>query len=95
MVRIWAKTENGRNHRRDLEEKRRANKLGAFVEHVDRQQVFLNDNGVCQWQYCSEPSPFVDPQDWHLDHITPLRKGGEHSYRNVQVTHPTCNLKKH
>jgi 5-methylcytosine-specific restriction endonuclease McrA len=73
---------------------RRARKLGAFVESVDRETVFLNDAGICQWQYCSEASPFVDPQNWHLDHIQPLSRGGEHSYQNAQVTHPVCNLRK-
>lgn len=72
----------------------RARKLAAFVEAVDRQQVFLNDAGICQWQYCSEPSPFVDPANWHLDHIVALANGGEHSYENTQVTHPVCNLRK-
>lgn len=72
----------------------RARKREAFIENVDRQQVFLNDAGICQWQYCSEPSPFVDPTNWHLDHIIPLSKGGEHSYMNTQVTHPACNLRK-
>jgi 5-methylcytosine-specific restriction endonuclease McrA len=33
-------------------------------------------------------------QAWDLDHVIPLSKGGEHSYDNVQVTHPSCNRKK-
>lgn len=64
------------------------------MEVVNRQVAFLNDAGICQWQYCSEASPFVDPANWHLDHIVPLSKGGEHSYANTQVTHPVCNQRK-
>jgi 5-methylcytosine-specific restriction endonuclease McrA len=36
----------------------------------------------------------VDPANWHLDHVVPLSRGGEHSYANVQVAHPFCNLSK-
>jgi 5-methylcytosine-specific restriction endonuclease McrA len=84
------------NHDTTLQYKntRRARKAGNFIEEVDRQQVFLNDVGICQWQYCSESSPYVDPSNWHLDHVIPFSKGGEHSYRNTQVTHPRCNLQK-
>jgi hypothetical protein len=78
----------------DKASRRRARRQGAFIEDVDRKVVFLNDTGICQWQYCSEASPFVDPQNWHLDHIQPLSKGGEHSYANTQVMHPTCNIRK-
>lgn len=83
-----------RDKRNSTEALRRARKLGAFVENVDREVAFLNDAGVCQWQYCREASPFVDPANWHLDHIIALSRGGEHSYRNVQVTHPRCNQRK-
>jgi 5-methylcytosine-specific restriction endonuclease McrA len=34
----------------------------------------------------------VDVDDWHLDHVKPLSKGGEHTYANV--AHPKCNLSK-
>jgi 5-methylcytosine-specific restriction endonuclease McrA len=68
---------------------RRARKLNAFVEAVNRQAVFERDEGLCG--ICQEA---VDPQNWHLDHIIPLSKGGEHSYANVQVTHPRCNQRK-
>jgi 5-methylcytosine-specific restriction endonuclease McrA len=83
-----------RDKKCSIQQNRRARKLNAFVEAVDRQQVFLNDNGICQWQYCQEASPFVDPANWHLDHIVALANGGEHSYANTQVTHPTCNRRK-
>lgn len=32
--------------------------------------------------------------DFHIDHVIPLSKGGEHSYANVQVAHPKCNQEK-
>lgn len=69
--------------------RRRARKLAAFVEDVDRSVVFERDKGICG--ICGLP---VDPTDWHLDHVQPLCKGGEHSYANVQVSHPACNMRK-
>lgn len=32
--------------------------------------------------------------NWQVDHIIPLSKGGEHSYRNVQLAHAFCNQSK-
>jgi len=31
---------------------------------------------------------------YHADHIVPLSKSGDNSRRNIQITHPKCNLKK-
>jgi len=81
---------------RDHCAKRRALKRGAFVERVSRVVVFERDQGRCH--LCGKK---VDPNNWHLDHIIPLSpltpggKGGEHSYRNVAVSHPICNQRKH
>ena len=33
--------------------------------------------------------------DWHLDHRTPISRGGSNGPENLQITCPTCNLKKH
>jgi len=75
---------------RDNNAHRHALKLGATVEYVERAVVFERDNGRCH--VCGKK---VDPKDWHLDHIVPLSKGGEHSYRNVAMAHPDCNMKKY
>jgi 5-methylcytosine-specific restriction endonuclease McrA len=69
--------------------RRRARKLKAFVEDVDLAVVFTRDKGICG--ICSLP---VDPDNWHLDHVVPLARGGEHSYENTQVSHPSCNQQK-
>jgi hypothetical protein len=69
--------------------RRRARKLMVLVEVIDRKTVFERDNGICY--LCSQP---VNPDNWHLDHIHPISKGGTESYDNVAVTHPSCNLSK-
>jgi hypothetical protein len=68
---------------------RRALKKAQFVEHVDPQVVYERDKGICG--ICQGP---VDPQNFHVDHVCPLAKGGEHSYANTQVAHPACNCAK-
>ena len=75
---------------RDINARRRALKRGATVDPVSRAVVFERDRGICH--LCGKR---VDPKDWHLDHIVPLSQGGEHSYKNVAVSHPTCNMRKH
>lgn len=69
---------------------RRARKAAApVVEHIRRSIVWQRDGGICH--ICGTAA---DPADWHLEHIVPLARGGEHSYRNVAVSHPDCNRRK-
>lgn len=69
---------------------RRARKAAVYVERVDPNIVFDRDKGVCG--ICFGNVERNEP--WHVDHVIPIAKGGEHSYRNVQLAHATCNLKK-
>lgn len=69
---------------------RRARKKQAtIVEDVDRAEVLRRSDGVCG--ICGDP---VDSSDFHVDHIVPLSKNGDHSYANTQPAHPLCNLRK-
>jgi len=74
---------------RDYSAARRAAKKGATVEKVSRAVVFERDGGRCH--ICGKK---VNPKKWHLDHIVPIIRHGEHSYQNVAVAHPKCNLVK-
>lgn len=69
--------------------RRRTRFTGAHIEDVVRLVVLERDDGVCG--ICGED---VDPFDFHVDHVVPLARGGEHSYANAQVAHPFCNLSK-
>lgn len=68
---------------------RRARELGQFVEYVDPTVVWDRDAGICH--ICKEAA---DMDDWHLEHVVALARGGEHSYANTAVSHPSCNLRK-
>lgn len=51
-------------------------------------EVYNRDGPVCS--YCNE-----GPLDsWHIDHILPWSRGGEHSVENLCVSCASCNLSK-
>jgi 5-methylcytosine-specific restriction endonuclease McrA len=67
---------------------RRARMVGAYVEDVDRDQVWRRYAGTCH--LCGLPAG----TDWQLEHVVPLASGGAHSYQNAAVSHPFCNQSK-
>lgn len=73
----------------EIENRRRARFLDAFIEPVDPVEVRRRSEGKCG--ICTEP---VSVKDQSLDHITPLSKGGTHEYANVQLAHRVCNSRK-
>ena len=91
-VRQWreANPERYRKTGRKSSALRRARKSGAArTEHVDSLVVLESHNYICE--ICGES---VDPLDFHVDHIVPLSRGGDHSYANTQPAHPFCNISK-
>jgi 5-methylcytosine-specific restriction endonuclease McrA len=59
-------------------------------DEVDPQVVYSLWNGVCGICGLS-----IKPGEaWHVDHVVPLSKGGEHSYPNTQLAHAACNILK-
>lgn len=87
----WRKDnpERYREIRRMSEQTRRGRIHEAFIEKVDPAVVYEMHGGMCG--ICED---FVPRDDFHVDHIIPLAKGGMHGYVNVQPAHPFCNLSK-
>ena len=68
--------------------------LDEFFMKTDWQKVrkviYDRDGGVCQ--KCGKEVPLWD---YHVDHIIPISKGGdEWELTNLELSCPTCNLKK-
>lgn len=85
---LYRATPKGKAVLREAHNQRRARKLAAFSEPIDSRVVFERDEGLCG--LCGEP---VDPDNWDLEHRIPLGPG-DHTYENVQVSHPSCNKAK-
>ena len=49
-----------------------------------------NNAKICYWCNVSLKNTKV-----HIDHYTPLSKGGEHTISNLVVSCSKCNLEKH
>ena len=76
--------------------KRRALKAGATIGQVD--YGWINNRGGSRCGICGELVNLglrhPDPMSKSYDHIVPLTLGGEHSNRNLQLTHNICNVRK-
>jgi hypothetical protein len=68
---------------------RRCRMAGVIVHRFRRDSVFVRDKGLCA--YCRLG---LDPQNWHLDHVVPIARGGGHTRENCVAACPTCNMKK-
>lgn len=60
------------------------------VSQAKRKRVYERDKGICA--YCGT---HVDYDDFDIDHITPLAKGGNNEDSNLTVSCHQCNRKKH
>lgn len=76
---------------------RKARLKHATVERVDPFRVFDRDEWRCV--LCGIPTPKAkrgthDDDAPELDHVVPLSKGGQHSYKNTQCACRKCNAEK-
>jgi hypothetical protein len=71
----------------------RRRRVATFLADIDvgitLDKVFERDEGTCQ--ICRLPCL---RQQASIDHVTPLSKGGSHTWDNVQLAHHTCNARK-
>lgn len=82
--------DNARNYKR-------RNHTIVINSNLDILAVFRKYKWICQDCGCSTPKELRGtflPNSPELDHIIPISKGGEHTYRNVQLLCRKCNLKK-
>lgn len=78
----------------------RCRKYGRIYDpSVTRDKLIERDNNTCQ--ICGGKCDANDRRYGHfgpltptIDHITPLAKGGNHVWENVQLAHAVCNIIK-
>lgn len=74
--------------------RRRVQTPTLYFEDIDREFVYLRDGGRCR--ICGGRIDLMLPthhaDSFTIDHIEPVRGGGEHSYNNVRAAHLRCNV---
>lgn len=85
--REWARSNPSK--RRAATQRWRARLKGASVEIVDYERILKRDELRCH--ICRKK---VNRSALHFDHVIPLSRGGEHSERNIAVSHGSCNVRK-
>lgn len=76
---------------------RKARQRGAQVEPVNPIKVFERDGWrchLCGGKTIKSKRGTYHPKAPELDHIVPIGRGGEHSYRNTACAHRACNHAK-
>lgn len=67
----------------------RARKLGIEWDLIDLRTVYVHHQGRCG--ICGESVNF---EEFQIDHVTPVSKGGPHLFANLQPAHKACNSRK-
>lgn len=66
--------------------------IGIWTNDVSiEQELYTKQDGQCY--YCHCPIDLFN-RTFHLEHCTPLSRGGKHCITNVVLSCPSCNLKK-
>ncbi|MFA6064001.1 MAG: HNH endonuclease [Gallionella sp.] len=90
--------ESGRNYRKNNVEKIIARNLKR--RHKEKLNGGKLTDGIVsklltvQKSKCAICKKSLKIRGYHVDHIVPIIRGGKNSDSNIQITCPTCNLKK-
>lgn len=85
------KTPEYKSNKRASNHTYKARKKNAQGTHTgkDIDIQFRSQRGKC-W-HCGKK---LDPDDYHVDHLTPLSRGGSNAADNIVITCPHCNMSK-
>lgn len=84
----WRKTLAGLACMRQQHFKRRTGLNSKDVNRV------IQENLLKYGAFCCEKCKQLTGNDFHLDHIIPIAKGGNNNYENLQLLCPDCNIQK-
>lgn len=91
--RVWYKEnpERGKANAKVAGHKRRAMiaKVGGGFTAADIRNLYATQGAKCY--YCSVSIE----KEYHIDHMTPIIRGGSNDVSNLCLTDPECNLRKH
>lgn len=96
----WGEDRNGVSNTKEYKklqrQKRKAYMKGGGELPIERIQMVYEDNikqyGTLTCYLCLTPVPFKKD---HLEHKTPLSRGGTNEYSNLAIACQHCNCKKH
>lgn len=73
-----------------------ARRKGAPGRHdaSDIREILIAQKQKCAY-FARCGNSFYDNENYHVDHITPISRGGANDRKNLQVLCPTCNQSKH
>lgn len=93
--RLRIKDHNNPESKRIRSARRRALLRNAEGTHTKAEltQLFEDQNGLCG--YCGVRLYWSIRRDIHIDHITPLARGGSNWISNIIIACSGCNLNKH
>lgn len=75
------------SYRTQIKRARLAKIKGIPILKRDLISLFAQQSGLCY--YC-----YTNLIDWHIEHVTPLSRGGQHILTNIVLACPSCNYKK-
>jgi len=96
ITRICSKKyrENNREKISIIKHKRRSMEKQTDITVEWLKQLKENTNGICKICECEMTEENHHPNQYNLDHIIPISKGGKHIKNNVRYICRTCNMKK-
>lgn len=86
--RLWSAANRDRCHTYCRNRKAARRNNGGKHTAADVQAQYERQKGRCF--YCS-----AKLGTYHIDHVTPLSKGGSNGSENLVIACPTCNMRKH
>lgn len=87
----WAQTPKGKSciRRRDINKRARRKEAEGFFTVEDIKDLYATQGGRCY--YCS----IEIETGYHIEHMTPLSRGGSNWIDNICLACAPCNLSKH